>query len=238
MPSVNKPAQTFRLRQNLQVFPPSEAGQKVKIIDPINQQTYFMGPQEIQLLRLIAKMPVSEAAKALKIEEKKIAAFIEYLQKNNLLDNPPFKLAVQKPLAKVAPKPPAIELRPDLNFIENENSLLIEDPITNRFFSLGLPEADLMFELMAKTAVEIKDYSPEQIESFIQSLSQKGILLRPAPVQSEPKAKNILSLFVQRFKLGNPDQMLGFLDENFGWLWKNPLFILHLGIIIFGFYMI
>lgn len=228
--------QTFRLKQNLQVFPPSKPTEKVKIIDLATGEAFYFGSEEIKLLRLIAKMPVTKAAEILKVKEEKVLDFIQYLQKNNLLEKPKNATVLPNQSKQIMQKASAIELRPDLNFIENENTLLIEDPKTNRFFSLGLAEASLMYELMEKTVSQIADYKPEQIDNFIQSLSQKGLLIRPKTI-NQIKSKNFLSFFIQRFKLGNPDQMLAYLDKSFGWLWKKPLFILHLIVITFGFYL-
>jgi putative peptide zinc metalloprotease protein len=242
----------LRLKKNLQVTPPTSPGEKIKITDPSNGKTLFIGPQEVRLLRLIARFPVSEVANQLKIPESRVFGFIQLLQNDNLLEALPGELHQSKNGAlKLQPanttslsviqntsELPAIELRPDLELIEDEEKLLIEDPVSGRFFSLGLSETALVAELSQKPLLKVSqesNHSPEELSKFIDGLSAKGLLIRPAPKQEPVKPpRTLLSLLVNRFKLCNPDQFLGWTDRTLGWLWKGPLSGLHFAVILFG----
>ena len=257
----------FILKKGLKVNPPTAAGQPIKVENPTNGKILRIGPKEVQILRLIAKCSLEEAANQLQMEINEVEGFtrrllqegfLEALDKNSPI---PFKQTESKPSSLVKrhstaedveigqadissnqPIESAIEARPDLSFSQEGDSLLIEDPVSNRFFTLGITEASLFHLLLEKTlpqVAEISGRSEAELMGFINTLSAKGLLIRPSAgnTATQPKPRNLLSLFVGRLSLGNPDDLLNRINQAFAWLWKGPAMGAHLAIILFGLFL-
>lgn len=248
----------LKLRKNLKVLPPSSPGEPIKVENPDNGKTINIGPKEVQILRLIAKYPIETAALKLKVEQNYIDNFVEQLRNESFLEDvnseaqlkqPPVgktqnkqhasqHSSVRQNTAWIKPEA-AIEARLDLQFSQDGDSLLIEDPISNRFFTLAFKEASLFYLLIEKSLDEVSvasGYTRSELQAFIDDLGKKNLLVRPSPIGVNNKApqRNLLSLFVQRFKLGDPDALLSGLNSSFGWLWQGPLIGVHIAVILFG----
>jgi putative peptide zinc metalloprotease protein len=286
----------LRLRKDLSIIPPSQPNGEIKILDPFSGVSLSINSMQVQILRLIAKIPPIEAAGKLNIPEKEVQDFINLLSTKNLLENlsgntiSPDKsknnesslnqslsnnqlrstrnnLAFSKTAESLAkadsldnpesmlvsssPSPPfsalsAIELKPDLVFAEQGDSCLVEDPSTNRFFTLGETEIALLEQLSRQDLASVEaesGYSQEELAEFIQSMSRKGLLIRPLSQINQEQEKDsrpqpsILNLFIKRIPLGNPDEFLTNMNSAWGWLWRGPLMGIHWGIILFALYL-
>ena len=233
----------LRLRKDLSIIPPSQPSGEIKILDPFSGVSLSINSMQVQILRLIAKIPPIEAAGKLNIPEKEVQDFINLLSTKNLLENlsgntiSPDKsknnesslnqslsnnqlrstrnnLAFSKTAESLAkadsldnpesmlvsssPSPPfsalsAIELKPNLVFTEQGDSCLVEDPSTNRFFTLGETEIALLEQLSRQDLASVEaesGYSQEELAEFIQIMSRKGLLIRPLSQINQEQEKD------------------------------------------------
>jgi|GEM_PF-3852528 len=221
----------------------------LRLTDTNNNKTYSIGQREIQLFQLLAKMTPQQIKEKSQISEQTIDSFINFFKGHGLLEESAKPLeAAAKENAQHSQETndrnssaPAIQIREDIDFEQDGDSLLIEDPISNRFFRLEEEEASIFHELAQKPISIVsqeREYSERELLAFIRSLAAKKILSYPHFPDIEaaiaPRTKSILGMISNHVKLCDPDSFLGKLDRSFGWLWKGPMFFVHVGLMLWA----
>lgn len=218
----------FKLKKHYQTKLLDKETGVVQVHDPLTGKTFKFGRKEVLILKGLAKFPSDKVAKDLNLPEAEVKSFFERLLNDGMLEKVDFG--------------PAIVTKEHINFHQDDDKLLIEDDKNNKFYSLGYEETVLFNELINKpfeVVITEKKLNPQEVQEFIVSLASKDLLTHPSIPGLEKKLpnKNLLSLLVQRFKLGNPDTFFEWLDSSFGWLWKSPFIGIHLGVIIVGLFL-